>query len=125
MAAYLFLPKNVSPPYNPVIYFPGQTARLLTSSGLIPLDKNNDSGLLDFVIRSGRAVLYPVYQGTYERPLPIAGTPLGRREERVQWVQDVHRSVDYLATRSDLDLSHLALLRIQFGWLVRSYPGGA
>jgi dienelactone hydrolase len=117
MDAYLFLPKNVSPPYNPVVYFPGQTARLLTSSSNIPLGKNNDSLLLDFVIRSGRAVLYPVYQGTYERPLPMAETPLGRREERVQWSQDVHQSVDYLATRSDMDLSHLGYYGFSLGGL--------
>jgi dienelactone hydrolase len=108
MAAYLFLPRNASPPYNPMVYFPGQTARFLHSSENIPLGKNNDSGLLDFVIRSGRAVLYPVYRSTYERTLPMADTPLGRREERVRFSQDVHRSVDYLATRNDLDLSHLA-----------------
>jgi hypothetical protein len=56
----------------------------------------------------GRAVLYPVYQGTYERFLPLPDTELKRREEYVQWSQDVHRSIDYLATRRDLDLSHLA-----------------
>jgi len=117
MAAYLFLPKNVPPPYNPVVYFPGQTARLLNSSANIPLGKNNDSSLLDFIIRSGRAILYPVYEGTYERPLPMADTPLGRRGERVQWSQDVHRSVDYLATRSDLDLSHLAYYGFSLGGL--------
>ena len=108
VAAYLFLPKDVSPPYTPVLFFPGLSARLLRSSGDIPLGKNLDSVLLDYVIRSGRAVLYPVYQGTYERRWPIAATPLGRREERVQWSQDVHRSIDYLATRRDVDLSHLA-----------------
>jgi formylglycine-generating enzyme required for sulfatase activity/dienelactone hydrolase len=117
MSAYLFMPKNVPPPYNPVVYFPGQTARLLNSSSNIPVGKNNDSSLLDFVIRSGRAVLYPVYQGTYERPLPMADTPLGRREERVQWSQDIRRSVDYLATRGDLDLSHLGYYGFSLGGL--------
>jgi dienelactone hydrolase len=108
MAAYLFLPKNAPPPYNPVVFFSGLTARFLRSSSNIPLGRNYDSAILDFIIRSGRAVLYPIYQGTYERPLPIADTPLGRREERIQWSKDVRRSVDYLATRTDLDLSHLA-----------------
>lgn len=108
MAAYLFLPKNISPPYNPVLFFPPLTAHVLRSSSNIPLGRNPDSAILDFVIRSGRAVLYPVYQGTYERSLPLPDTVLKRREEYVQWSQDVHRSIDYLATRRDLDLSHLA-----------------
>jgi formylglycine-generating enzyme required for sulfatase activity/dienelactone hydrolase len=115
MAAYLFLPKNVPPPYNPVVYFPGLTSRFVLSSSNIPLGKNNDSAVLDFVIRSGRAVLYPVYHGTYERSLPIAETELGRREERVRWSQDVHRSIDYLATRRDLSLSHLAYYGFSMG----------
>ena len=118
MAAYLFLPKNAKPPYNPVVYLPGQTARFLLSSSNNPLGKNNDSGILDFVIRSGRAVLYPVYRSTYERSLPMADTTFGRREERVRWEQDMHRSIDYLATRSDLDLSQLAYYGFSSGsWL--------
>ena len=32
---------------------------------------------IDYVIQSGRAVLYPVYKGTYERPAPY---PV-----RIQW----------------------------------------
>jgi eukaryotic-like serine/threonine-protein kinase len=107
MVAYLFLPKNSSPPYNPVLFFPPLTSHFLRSSSNIPLGKNPDSAILDFIIRSGRAVLYPVYQGTYERSLPLPDTVLKRREEYVQWSQDVHRSIDYLATRRDLDLSHL------------------
>ncbi len=118
MTAYLFLPKSVPPPYNTVVYFPGLTSRFTRSSSNIPLGKNNDSAVLDFVIRSGRAVLYPVYRGTYERSFPIADTELGRREERVLWSQDVHRSIDYLATRRDLDLSHLAYYGFSTGsWM--------
>ena len=108
MAAYLFLPKNSLPPYNPVLFFPTLNAHFARSSDNILLGKNPDSFIFDFVIRSGRAVLYPVYQGTYERSLPLPGTVLKRREEYVQWSQDVHRSIDYLATRRDVDLSHLA-----------------
>jgi dienelactone hydrolase len=47
----------------------------------------------------------------------MADTPLGRREERVQWSQDIRRSVDYLATRSDLDLSHLGYYGFSLGGL--------
>jgi serine/threonine protein kinase/cephalosporin-C deacetylase-like acetyl esterase len=117
MAAYLFLPRNSSPPYNPVVYFPGQTARHVHSSADIPLGKNNDSSILDFVIRSGRAVLYPVYKNTYERYGPLPDSQLAWREERVHWVQEAHRSVDYLATRQDIDMSHLAYYGFSMGSL--------
>ncbi len=58
----LFLPKKFAPPYQTIIYFPG---------GAITLRSSDDSMMaiwvIDFIIKSGRAVLYPVYKGTLER----------------------------------------------------------
>ena len=60
--AYLYLPRNAKPPYQAVLWFPSGQARILRSS---------DTGLRDeyfnFLLRTGRAVLYPVYKGTFER----------------------------------------------------------
>ena len=61
MRAHLFLPKNGSPPYQTVVYFPAGGAFRLRSSRELSLRYG------DFIIRSGRAFLYPVYKGTYER----------------------------------------------------------
>ncbi len=55
------MPKNASPPYQTVMYFPGGDATLLRSSRDLRLLET------DFVIRSGRALLYLIYKGTYER----------------------------------------------------------
>jgi len=59
--AYLYLPKNASPPYQTIVYFPGSSA--------IFQDKFNEaqSFMWDFVPKSGRALMYPVYKSTYER----------------------------------------------------------
>jgi formylglycine-generating enzyme required for sulfatase activity/dienelactone hydrolase len=110
MFAYLFLPKGASPPYHPMVYFPGIWALYARSSTVIAQGKGIDMRGLDFVIRSGRAVIYPIYQGSFERSLPgpYPEVLLQKRERYVQWSQDVHRSVDYLATRPDMDLSQLA-----------------
>jgi serine/threonine protein kinase/formylglycine-generating enzyme required for sulfatase activity/dienelactone hydrolase len=105
MTAYLFLPKNASPAYSVALYFPNTGALFSRSSSNIPAGTR----VLDFVIRSGRALLYPVYEGSYERSLPdpYPEALLRRRERYMHWSQDVRRSVDYLATRRDLDLSRL------------------
>ena len=61
--AYLFIPKNVPPPYQVMILFPGSDAFTQRSSA-------NLGGVVDrfnFIMRSGRALLYPVYKSTYER----------------------------------------------------------
>jgi hypothetical protein len=60
--AYLFLPKNAQPPYQTLVYFPNVAAvRARSSETLVNLN------IIDFLMTSGRAVLYPVYKGTYER----------------------------------------------------------
>ena len=66
--------------------------------------------IIDFLIRSGRAVLYPVYKGTYERHFaPARGVADGFQRDRVvSWYKDLGRSLDYLETRSDVDHSKLA-----------------
>src|SRR5262249_27665170 len=60
--AYLFLPKRSRPPFQTVIHFPGSDAIDLRSSAT-----NLEMRSIDFVIKSGRAVMFPVYKGTYER----------------------------------------------------------
>ena len=69
---YVYLPKSAAPPYQTVVYFPGGDAPLLRSSRELKLTN------VDFLIRSGRALVFPVYKGTYERgsarraPTPLA-----------------------------------------------------
>ncbi len=95
--AYLYLPKNSSPPYQTIVYFPGGDARLPRSSRDASLSST------DFIIRSGRALLYPVYKGTYERAQPPGGGLQAARELRIAWSRDLGRSIDYLETRQDID----------------------
>ena len=60
--AYLFLPKKSKPPFQIVAYFPGSAVIDIRSSATFP-----DMILFDFLIKSGRAVMFPVYKGTLER----------------------------------------------------------
>ena len=63
MAAYLFLPKRVRPPYQTILFFP--SARVL----FLPEDSSQlgDVKFFDYIVQSGRAVMYPVYLDMYER----------------------------------------------------------
>jgi formylglycine-generating enzyme required for sulfatase activity len=97
--AFLFLPKNAKPPYQTIVLFPSGYARVVPSSGTL------DLGTFDFIMRSGRALLYPVYQGTYERRGNVQPGPAGARDVRVQWAKDFFRAVDYLETRPEIDKS--------------------
>jgi dienelactone hydrolase len=111
LAAYLFLPKRVRPPYQTVLFFP--SARVLDLPGS---DALGDTAFFDYVVQSGRAVLYPVYQGTYERQqhlaLPGASQAFALTVRRAQ---DVGRALDYLDTRPDIAHDRMAYLGVSMG----------
>jgi eukaryotic-like serine/threonine-protein kinase len=112
MPAVLFVPKSAPGPLPSVVYFPGSDARTRRSSA----DLGIDLLTVDFLMRSGRAVLLPIYRGTYERQ--IGATPAGSNVERdliVQWAKEVSRSVDYLESRPDIDRTRVAFYGFSLG----------
>ena len=109
MRAFLFLPKNASPPYQTVIFFPGADAFVLPSSRDMSLVR------VSFIIPSGRAFLYPVYKGTYERSMADETGPNAERDLQIAWSRDLGRAIDYLETRSDIDRSRLAFYGLSAG----------
>lgn len=108
--AYLFLPKNVDPPYQTVLWVPGGYAQFLRSSVT-----GAGSNEFDFLIRSGRAVLYPIYKGTFERHVGNLERPDVYRECMIQFAKDASRSVDYLETRSDIQIARLGYYGFSWG----------
>ena len=111
MFAYVFLPKKVRPPYQTILFFP--SARVLD---LKDSRKLGDLQFFDYIVQSGRAVVYPIYQGTYERQVNFdqVGGHLGRELDIMQY-KDAARTLDYLATRPDIDSGRLAYLGVSMG----------
>jgi formylglycine-generating enzyme required for sulfatase activity/dienelactone hydrolase len=121
--AHLFLPRNAAPPYQAVVYFPGGAARYQPSSAEIE-DYFEFPVFLSYIVKNGRAVLFPVYKGTFERMDPsLAAIAMGRGTHRyaeyvVQIVKDFRRSVDYLETRDDIDSEKLAYYGMSWGGIL-------
>ena len=112
MTAFLFLPRNTRPPYQTVVFFPSARVNFLRSS-----ESLGDLTFVDYVIDSGRAVVYPVYAGLYERRAArprLPGLALAR-ERIVEWSNDVGRTIDYLETRADIDRSRVGYLGVSQG----------
>ncbi len=118
--AHLFLPTHVRPPYQTVIYLPGSGSLMQDSSEHIETYFEFPV-FLSFLVSNGRAVLYPVYKGTFERQDPaliaIHGGDSSRRytEFLVQLVKDLRRSIDYLETREDVDPERIAYYGMSWG----------
>ncbi len=105
--AFLFLPTNAPPPYQTVIYFPGSGAAYLSSSeGLGQSDEFNN--MLSFLLKGGRAVLWPVYKGTFERgggtlpPYHIGDTTRAFTEYLRQLVKDFRIRVSTIWKRGPI-----------------------
>lgn len=120
MIINLFLPKTARPPYQAVIYFPGSASLFQTSSEHI--DEYYEFPIfLSFLVKTGRAVVYPVYQGTFERRNEQSpGLHTGPRthaytEFVIQLVKDFRRTIDYLETREDIDVDKLAFYGMSWG----------
>lgn len=109
VTAYFFTPRGVRPPYQTIVFFPSGYAAVAPSSA------NLDLTTFEFLIKSGRALIYPVYQGTFERRGRASPGMNGRRDMQVQWGKDLFRAVDYLATRPDVDMNKLGYYSLSMG----------
>ena len=114
--AYLFLPRNASPPYQTVVYCPsGEAFALRTSDALRTRN-------IEFLVRSGRAVLFPIYKGTYERHAASGGGSSKQRDVLIEADKDLARSIDYLETRTDIDRERLAFYGVSSGAFLAPPP---
>ena len=118
--AHLILPKNTSPPYQTVIYYPG--AEPLTRESCDDMGSLLEFEVfLSFIVKNGRALLFPVYQGTFERrvdeltPIVMGAKTHQYTEYLIQAVKDFRRCVDYLETRQDIQSDKLAFYGMCWG----------
>lgn len=122
--AHLFLPLNSPPPYQTVIYFGGDIPAWIPSSEKIE-SYYEFPMFLSYLVRNGRAVLFPVYKGHFERGELEYGYLISYPEENsythaytdliIQMVKDFRRSIDYLETRPDINSKKIAFLGMSWG----------
>ena len=116
--AYLFLPRKNPPPFQAVIYFPDSGSTEQTSSEHLDKYREFDYSI-SFIVKNGRAVVFPIYKGTFERgPFKARATGYSARQELetgIEMVRDFKRSIDYLETRPDIDSKRLAFAGLGMG----------
>ena len=72
---------------------------------------------VDFLLKSGRALIWPIYKSTYERRdgSVLYGPQGSMRDHMIMFSKDLSRTLDYLEARPDIDSTRLAYLGISFG----------
>ena len=114
LTAYLYLPRNFSPPYQTVVFFPGSNAIYLKK-----FNYNQITTSFDHILKSGRSVLYPVLKGTFERGGELHSDLQEEtkfyKDHVIYWVQDISRSLDYLETRKDIEHSKFGYYGFSWG----------
>jgi formylglycine-generating enzyme required for sulfatase activity/dienelactone hydrolase len=112
--ALLYLPKGTPQPYQVVVYFPGAYCLDIRDRPVAEIPR------YEYLLRSGRALMYPTYKGTFDRSFGRTFEVLRRqpnvwREMALQWASDLGRSLDYLETRADIDAGRMAYLGNSMG----------
>jgi len=114
MVAYIFLPRAGRPPFQTVVYFPGDGAKALRSVFDYGSVKNRE---LELFTASGRAFVFPVIYGTFERRIEpsLPWAPEHARAQRIRQMRDIMRTIDYLEDRPDIDHDRLGYLGLSWG----------
>lgn len=115
MTVLVYLPRKADPPYQPIIYFPGSNViSSLSNAGV-----DNYAHTFDFIVRSGRALVYPIYKGTFARSTELDSDIQDEstlwREHVVAWAKDVGRTIDYLESRDDIDTENIGYFGFSWG----------
>jgi dienelactone hydrolase len=113
MPAVLFLPKRVKPPYQTVVVWPASDVFFLRDTRRLSMS------FVDYLTRSGRAVLYPIFEHTYGRGTTLGGdvpaVSIAHRDQTLRWVTEMRRSIDYAFSRADIDTARLAYVGTSWG----------
>ncbi|MCZ6672073.1 MAG: protein kinase, partial [Verrucomicrobia bacterium] len=118
MFIHLFLPRNATPPYQTIIYFPGAGSIYAQSSEDME-HRWEFTNKLSFLVKNGRAVVYPVYKSTFERKYPLGSTrftdPHWQKDFRIKVIKEFKRVIDYLEVRQDIDLEKMCYFGFSWG----------
>jgi formylglycine-generating enzyme required for sulfatase activity/dienelactone hydrolase len=115
---HLLFPRQGKPPFETVVEFPGAGAFKVRDFATL---RNWWEGELERgFVNTGRVVCVPIYQGSCDRHKPEELDPrtIRTRYLFIQWTQDLSRTVDYLATRPDIDSQRLTYAGFSLGAVI-------
>ena len=121
MDMLIFKPKNSFGPSSPVVIHPG--SNYYSTPPEID-DINPGEFSLDFLIKSGKTLVWPAWKGSLNRmPATRSGGDRMRdfRNLYIAWVSDTDKTLDYLETRNDIDTDNIFYLGMSYGALFNTH----
>ena len=121
MDMLIFKPKNSFGPSSPVVIHPG--SNYYSTPPEID-DINPGEFSLDFLIKSGKTLVWPAWKGSLNRMPAIRSGGDRMRDFRnlyIAWVSDTDKTLDYLETRNDIDTDNIFYLGMSYGALFNTH----
>ena len=116
LPGYIFYNSSITPPYKPIIYFPGSNAIHLTNTDIM-ISKKLDQ--FDYLMEEGYAIIHPIYLSTYEREDDLKSdypTKTKKYKDHViTWGKEFKKTIDYIDNRKDLDSEYLSYYGVSWG----------
>jgi len=117
--ALLYIPNNIEPPFEPVIFWGGAGVLIWQSV------EEEHTEMFDFLVRDGRVVALPIFNGAYDREDSDIGSTLTSieahstgtkyRDLQIKWVKELSRTIDYLETRDDVEIDKIGYYGMSWG----------
>ena len=124
MDILIFKPKNTYGQLESIVFYPG--ANYYMTPPDIDEASIGEFGL-DFIIKSGRAVVWPAIKGSMNRlntdPPPSSLDDISRRwrEALLHWRVDTFRTLDYIQSREDFDPNKIFYIGMSHGAILPTH----
>ena len=97
----VYIPNNRPPPYKTIVFVPGSNA--ITSRN----SKNKNGNNFGYLMRSGYALIEPIFKGTYERHYKefnnyLQNPSKNYANQMIMMVKDFARTIDYVESKDEL-----------------------
>jgi eukaryotic-like serine/threonine-protein kinase len=119
--AHIFMPTDLAPPYQPVVYMSGYGGFAGPGGVIEESFEWQIEEVMDPLLRTGRAVIWLEWFGSYSRYDGLEQTARNSEERTIAWQQRIGRwrqefdaIVEYVETSTDLD-NDIAFMGLSFG----------
>ncbi len=116
LVGYVFYDPSLAPPYKPIIFFPGSGAIHQPKTEVMVQSTPKS---INYLLKEGYALIHPIYKSTYERGDELKSDYPDESDSYknhvIMWGRDYRRSIDYIASRDDMDMTNLSYYGISWG----------